>query len=331
MTRCRLCKSNNTELYYSNVIGLGIKKDFDILKCNKCMIYFTDSKMERDELERYYDRLETAFNGAGGKKLLDDYKSRKDHYWDSLGYKVRLKEIFSRKKDLTSLLDVGCGAGFFIDYVKSTGIMVYGVELSEWGYRSASTELKLKVLKKSLSDIETQEIPPVDVITMYDVLEHSPNPVAELANAYKLLKRGGLLIINLPNINSLISQLTRKYWNKLIPPNHLYHFDPRTLRNIVNNAEFEVLSISTNRGDSSEFAAESLGSLWRIVAKIFPNFERAYARRAEPLGANKSLNLFLVKASIKSFSHLTLVGSILSELSVKIERGEGVHLIARKP
>ncbi len=70
---------------------------------------------------------------------------------------------------------------------------------------------------------------PFDVVTMWHVLEHLPEPVAALERAAELLAPGGRLIVSVPNNDSWQARLGGDDWLHLDIPRHIYHFTPRSL------------------------------------------------------------------------------------------------------
>ena len=327
---CDLCQSRKHNILYRSVVGYRVNRKFDLVRCQSCGLVATSPKLSAREVKEYYNSQEVAISGAGGDVYIQEYKKNRAKVWEDLGYQKRLEEIKVASPKARSLLDVGCGAGIFLDYARSRGMDVYGLEISDWGYQTAMKELKLKVYKSILSEFNFREIPRVDVITMYDVLEHTASPRKELKAAYELLNSGGLLIVNLPNINSFISRLNGKYWNKLIPPNHTFHFNPSTLASLVKLEKFKVIQVGTNNGDPKELAAELVGALWLTLAKIWPSWERAYAQRLEPFAENRDLKLLIVKVSRRFAMQLSFLARLLGHVLIRFNLGEGVHLVAKK-
>jgi 2-polyprenyl-3-methyl-5-hydroxy-6-metoxy-1,4-benzoquinol methylase len=326
---CRVCKKDGSpETVYQAVRGFGIDRTFQILRCRQCSIVFTYPFLEGDELERYYDNQMVAFNGEGGQVVMEQYLNDKESNWRKMGYLRRLEEIKSLAPPGSSVLDVGCGAGLFLDCLRANGYDVYGIELSQWGARTAVKELGLKVHKTNLPGLVNKSIPKFKVITMFDVLEHSTNPEADLIIARELLVEGGSLVINLPNINSLISRLTGPSWNKLIPPNHTFHFSTKTLKKILEKSGFEIVHMQTNHGDPAEFMGEAGAAAWRLIGKVINPIAKAYDEKdlpykGEPLTA-------VVKATQKLFRKAAPAHLVLYPVLSKFEAGEGIHAVAAK-
>src|SRR5207245_96199 len=95
------------------------------------------------------------------------------------------------------LFDIGCGMGFFLDLMRREGWETMGVEPAPNAARHARERLGLDVVEGT---IETARVDgPFDVVTLWYVLEHVPNPVEILDRAAALLRPGGLLIVRVPN------------------------------------------------------------------------------------------------------------------------------------
>jgi SAM-dependent methyltransferase len=75
-----------------------------------------------------------------------------------------------------------------------------------------------------------------DVVTFFDVLEHLPAPRRVLEEAIALLKPGGLLVAQSPNLRSLMAWLTGDLWHWYVLPNHLHHFTPSTMERLLHSA-----------------------------------------------------------------------------------------------
>jgi 2-polyprenyl-3-methyl-5-hydroxy-6-metoxy-1,4-benzoquinol methylase len=134
------------------------------------------------------------------------------------------------------LLDVGCGDGDFAASMKRRGWEVYGTEFS-----SAARQLgEAKGVKVHQGDIASAHFPDdfFDVVTLWHVLEHVPEPAVELIEIQRILRPGGLLVLETPNIASMTFRFCGKSWFPLGIPGHLQHFTPQTLARFVKRAGF---------------------------------------------------------------------------------------------
>ena len=85
-----------------------------------------------------------------------------------------------------------------------------------------------------------------DIATLWHTLEHLPNPLENLEEIRRILKCGGLLFIEVPNINFLENYFFRLFGiaNYLFFKEHLVHFTPKTLKGMVIKAGFVVKELT---------------------------------------------------------------------------------------
>jgi len=140
-----------------------------------------------------------------------------------------------------SVLDVGCAVGAFLAHARQRGWEIEGVEVADFARNEASRQLGIDV-KSDLRALAPGRR--YDVVTLHHVLEHLANPAEFLAR--DLAPRvGRLLLIEVPNFASLGAQVDGPAWEDLRPEQHLHHFEPETLRAVVEEAGFEVVSVYT--------------------------------------------------------------------------------------
>lgn len=223
---CSLCHSNNYMTLYTKKFN---RTKYQIVCCKICGLKFINPrqiKAEENELynEKYYNFHEIE-DRANIIKAINHVNILKSH------------------KSKGRLLDVGCGKGFFLKIAHENDWETYGIDISKYSCRFARDKFNLNV---SVSDIENIKSPEkyFDVITLWDVLEHLRNPREELRKLNKLLKNGGMLFIETPNIDSIFYRLYRRYWlgfNAF----HLYYFSPRTLEEILQQSGFKLMRFET--------------------------------------------------------------------------------------
>lgn len=138
------------------------------------------------------------------------------------------------------LLDVGCSTGGFLDNVKDRWD-VFGVEPDKESVKCLKDK-GIPFYNGFFEGFETKDR--FDVITLWAVLEHTKNPLEILHKSNKLLKNEGYIVILVPNINSVQAKLFGKYWFHLAIPEHLHHFNLKTLTDILNKSGFKVEKVS---------------------------------------------------------------------------------------
>lgn len=132
------------------------------------------------------------------------------------------------RRDALSILDIGCGTGLFLHLAQQAGFRARGIELSESAVAYARAIYGLDVHHGTLENAELPE-ESFDIITMWHVLEHLPDPVEALQRVARALSPGGLLLAAVPNFASIEARIFGRRWYSLDAPRHLYHFTPRTL------------------------------------------------------------------------------------------------------
>jgi len=197
---------------------------------------YLSPRPEREAITAYYPEEYEPYRPAIGDEqwaLMRWMRRRK------LVKKRRLVEHYSGCTQ-GRLLDVGCSTGLFLHEMAQAGWQVAGVEPIVPAAEYARRRFGLNVFRGMLSEAP-YEPASFDVVTFWDVLEHTFSPVDELAHAARLLRQDGLLIANVPNWDSLDRWLFGHYWLGLDPPRHLYVFTRRTLTTMLDKTGFSIL------------------------------------------------------------------------------------------
>jgi SAM-dependent methyltransferase len=137
-----------------------------------------------------------------------------------------------------TLFQKGCGDGAFLQSLKSRGWDVYGTETSAAGCAIA----RAKGISVHEGELATADFPDgvFDVITLWHVLEHLPDPVVELKRIRRMLKDDGTLVVEVPNSDSPTLRFCGGQWYALDVPRHLQHFSPSTLQRLLDSTGFRT-------------------------------------------------------------------------------------------
>jgi len=182
--------------------------------------------------------------------------------WHTMCHRLSKLNFIKKYSKGRKLLDIGCACGIFMHIAEKQGYDVQGIEISDESANIAKEKFNLKVRQDNFSETGL-EPSSFDVVTMWDVLEHSFNPLADLKGVYGLLRPEGLLAIQAPNLRGLDATILKKDWGWLQLPYHLYFFTPYNLRKLVEKAGFKVLAVRTYHLD-----------LWDILLrKVFKRYD----------------------------------------------------------
>jgi 2-polyprenyl-3-methyl-5-hydroxy-6-metoxy-1,4-benzoquinol methylase len=139
-----------------------------------------------------------------------------------------------------ALLDAGCGPGFFVKAAANAGFTAAGVEISEFAANFARQELGLNVWPGGVRRAELGR-GPYDVVTLWDVIEHLPDPTDSLAAINSVLRPGGLLVLSTGDVDSLVAKLSGARWHLFTLPEHLWFFNRQSLRRLLARTGFGLL------------------------------------------------------------------------------------------
>jgi SAM-dependent methyltransferase len=151
-----------------------------------------------------------------------------------------------------TLLDLGCGDGSFLFLAGRHGWDCTGIEVNPAAV-DAARAAGLNVL---LGDLASAPLGPTkfDVVRLWHVLEHVPEPVELLGQVRARLRPDGVLVVGVPDFGSPVRRVFGPRWSGLQLPYHLHHFDRSTLRRTLEAAGFEIVRLR-NRSVGTAFSS----------------------------------------------------------------------------
>lgn len=234
---CDFCGQNNTELLYTYIDPLNLSNlGFNYVICKNCSLIYLNPRPDKNEIIKYYPE-----DYAPYQKSIKEEKNRLIKIMRF--HNVSKKRIWIEKNcKLTSgtILDVGCSTGIFLNEMQEKGWKAVGVEISQFAgdYAKKKFNLDVKIGEFEENDFAARSL---DVITFWDVLEHTFSPIKQIRLSNHFLRNNGFLIINIPNWNSFDRKLFNRFWVGFDPPRHLYIFTEEVLTRILQENGFEVI------------------------------------------------------------------------------------------
>lgn len=286
---CALCASSNTRFFYSEL-------NLTLRRCNRCRSVFVHPLPVTEEyvsnLNIQYDILANKYSQRLKNIDIDKHNNIQEKTQSTWSQKKALiyqrdleviKKYLKNKnpKDIT-VLDVGCGEGYFLRKALKNGFQCEGLEPSKT--HTPQKELNFKIFHGFLKNFKPRKN--YDVITLLDVLEHTKDPQGELRKIREIIKKDGLLMIRVPNLRWLIFKekilrlfcaVTRK--DMLIlnpqgiyaPHTHLYNFSEEGLEKLLETCGFKIIGSEIIKASYSEniFKAIFYHIYYVIITALF--------------------------------------------------------------
>lgn len=219
------------------------KFGLDMLACETCGVWYS-SQLPASVSELY----DAEFYAASLCKNYSNIDYRKRRFGAE---RLGLIESICGKLHGASLLDVGCGTGWFLALAREAGLHTMGHDLSERLAHATEERLGIRVTSCSLDQIKER----FNVITLFDVLEHVDRPIVLLEQLKRLLLPGGGVLVFTPNHASVAIWIMRNQSQLVCPAEHVNLFCRRTVREIAKRVRMEVAFLSVRGIDIADLAA----------------------------------------------------------------------------
>jgi SAM-dependent methyltransferase len=201
----------------------------DIYRCPRC------GHMQVDPLPAE-ELLESEYADVAEGSYLDEEAGQR------ATARIALERI-EREVEPGALCDLGCWVGFLLSEAERRGWSGVGVEPSRFAAQTARDRFGLDVRQGSIAAVDLPQAG-FDAVVLGDVIEHLPDPGAELDRVRGLLRRGGVLYLALPDAGSRIARrLGARWWSVL--PTHVHYFTRASLRRLLQSHGFEVRWMGT--------------------------------------------------------------------------------------
>lgn len=231
---CPLCGAAEHRMALTAEDHTVSHESFTVQQCEACGFHFTSPRPRQAAIGQYYRSANYISHAAKAQGF-------KDRIYHAVRHRaIRNKHALIAKHQPTGrALDVGCGTGDFLSYLQSQGYSTVGVEVSP--------EARTIALGKGVQVLPTLEEVPCEptfqVITLWHVLEHVPDPRRTLEQLLERLVPGGLLVVAVPDHASWDCTHYGAKWAAWDVPRHLSHFRRKDVKQLYREIGIELIAV----------------------------------------------------------------------------------------
>lgn len=219
----------------------------EYLKCLECGLVYVDKIETADQLYSSYDG---GFWKSLRRKLLMPFRSFEGarHFRQSM---ERANRIFDRvlsnapRNTRPVFLDIGCNKGFLLAAAIAHGWDVSGVELVPeltLPFKRRFPQYAGQIHSSDFSEAQGKMGDGMfDAVTAIDVIEHFEDPTREMGHIYRILKPGGILLLQTPDTDNAKAVELKEKWGALKPREHLHLFNRKNLKRFAGKIGFKKM------------------------------------------------------------------------------------------
>ena len=275
--RCPLCDADNYTVRYDSTLTEAVdpqrhytstSREFGrfgrIVQCTSCAIVYMNPRPHHLAVQDAYEQVEDT-------RYLEEEGGRVLTFAESLRHVQRYVRS-------GTLLDVGCHVGTFLELAERGGFEVTGIEPSRFGAEYARRRIRGTVHGGVIEDVPLHD-DSFDVVTMWDVIEHLPDPASTLRAVYSALKPGGIFAVTTMDVEALFPRVAGKRWPWYMQM-HLVYFSKRTLGEMLRREGFEVVETTRHkRIVRVSYLVSRLGTYSALAERIATTLARPLAKR----------------------------------------------------
>ncbi len=273
ITKCQICKSNDLSQFLQTKDYFFTDEYFTLSVCNNCNFVFTNPVPDIESIGKYYGTEKYLSHDTNSNGILGNiYKTVR--YFNLRGKYSLIKNF----KTSGQILDIGCGTGEFLNFMKQKNWETFGIEPEVKAKEFAINNYHLDIFPEDkLNEFDKNKF---DLITMWHVLEHVYDLNERLGIISDLLKNDGIFINALPIIDSPDAKKFGNYWAGLDVPRHLHHFSYESFSQLANNNGFKVIGSFPMKFDayyvsylSHQAKQNSMAFLRGLIDGLISNFK----------------------------------------------------------
>ena len=249
-TPCPVCgNADHSPKYELPDLAYHTPGVFRLVTCDSCGQLYQSPRPTQTAIGRYYPAAYQPF----GQAIEDATTSGFLRWLKHRQLRTRCVQV-ARLRNSGALLDVGCATGLFLNEMRRYGQWrLAGIEVEARAAAYAADRFDLDVFNGQIANAPWPARS-FDVVTLWDVLEHLPDPGDALRRLGKLLAEGGVLIASVPNLDSVDAARFGRYWTGLDAPRHFSVFRKRDFVRLLEEAGYRVMRTYCFYGRYTTFA-----------------------------------------------------------------------------
>jgi len=193
---------------------------FEHAQCRRCGTLFVSPLPDAETIRQVYEAPDYHHSVEdSAPRMLDEARGR---------------AAVLQERGCRTLLEIGCGAGYFLDACAELGIQAEGVDGGPTGARARARGLVVH-------DTWVEEFEPgheFDAVALWEVIEHLPRPISALQRLRTFVRDGGSLAMSTPSWSGVPARAMGRRFPMLTPPEHLTIFSRDGLSRLLERAGF---------------------------------------------------------------------------------------------
>lgn len=225
-----------------------IKRGYPVVFCPRCHFNYRNPTYTAEGLAR-------AYSGGGYFSMLSgDYSAKRRMLYELIYEGL---EIDARTADWPQrrLLDLGCGFGLFMDFMRQRGWDPHGLDFSKESIEFGREHFDLPQMQVGNLEPDTFPAASFDAVSLISVAAHLDDPMEMFRRIQRVLRPGGILLIWTVNAGGFRHQLVRERWEGFTP-NHLVFFDQKSIRRALQAVGFDQVSLGNDDRNLRQMCAD---------------------------------------------------------------------------
>jgi len=237
--KCNLCEADDYKVLWAK----GYTQKHQIVKCNRCGLMYANPQDVVDSVKYQTD----SFYKESGYSLTYDtnkhylyFEKQQNQLPDNL---KTLQVLNKYSPNRGKLLEIGSYLGIFLDQIRTDGWDVTGLEIDKSALNYCRSKYGLNIIEGTLDRACLPE-KEFDAVVLLHVIEHMPDPSKDLNEIYRIIKQGGILVVETPRFDSLLFKIFKHRERSIRNcDGHIYFFTVPQLRQLLEKANFEIIRI----------------------------------------------------------------------------------------